>query len=116
QQRAFDLGIEDAVAIVQCGIERVDGTLRLTPGPVEIGKQEPPHPGPVAFSSASFCRQKLQPDVVAGLPSQSLDAKEGITDFYDDELHFLETGRVRFTPVFDHGTQEIDLVFEFATD
>src|SRR6266699_1719785 len=115
-QSTFDPSVEDAIAIVQRGIEGIGGALRLTSRPIKVGQQEPPHAGPVAFGSASFRCQKLQPDVVAGISGKRLGCQEGITNFTDDELYLLETSRVGFTPVLDHGPQKVDLVFEFATD
>ena len=71
-QSAFDLGVEDAIAVVQCCIEGIGGALRLTPRPLEVGQQEPPHAGPVAFGSTPFCCKKLQPDVITRFPCKSL--------------------------------------------
>src|SRR5205814_9999498 len=86
EQCALDLGIKDAIAVVQCGIERIGSALSLSPRPVQIGKQELSHASPIAFGSPSFGCQQLQPNVVAGVPSQRLSGLEGITNFGDDAL------------------------------
>src|SRR6266567_4369956 len=53
-QGTFNPGIEDAITVIQCGIERVGGTLGLASGPVKIGEQEAAYACPVAFCTTTF--------------------------------------------------------------
>src|SRR5438132_1292075 len=101
-QGTLDPSIEDAIAIVQCGIQRVSGSLSLAPGPVKIGEQEAAHTGPVTFCSTTLGGQQLQPDLVAGIADNGLGCLERVTNFADDALCFLEAVRIIFAPILGH--------------
>src|SRR5260370_655422 len=108
--------IEDAIAVIQCGIEGIGGPLGLASGPVKIGEQEAAHASPIAFCSTTFGSQELQPDLVACLAGKSLGSQESVTNFADDALYFLEAVGIAFASILGHSPQQVDLVFQFATD
>src|SRR5258708_4717732 len=115
-QGTFDPSIEDAIAVIQGGIEGIGGPLGLASGPVKIGEQEAAHASPIAFCSTTFGCQELQPDLVTGLAGKRLGSQERITNFADNPLCFLEAVGIAFAPILGHGPQQVDLVFQFTTD
>ena len=79
-------------------------------------EQEAAHASPIAFCSTTFGCQELQPDLVAGLAGKRLGSQERITNFADNTLCLLEAVGIAFAPILGHGPQQVDLVFQFATD
>ena len=111
---AFDLGVEDAVGVVEGGVEGVLGPASDASIPVWGYVDDLADGVPVFFGGAAFDGEDLEADGFDVGAVQAFEFDEVVEDFAGAPLEFAEGVLVGLFAVFGHVAEECGLVEDFA--